>query len=130
MVVQKPKSILKVSSMVVEMEIAPKRKPETYTQEIQCEIIDAKKLGKIAEESEDDSDEFDQRFNNMMSRAGPARNKSGSVSSRRDSVTTGIVEAKRPSNANMNFNKAPEAADEVKEMSKDEAKQVMATADF
>jgi hypothetical protein len=34
MVVQKPKSQLKVSSFVVEMEIAPKRKPETYTQEI------------------------------------------------------------------------------------------------
>jgi hypothetical protein len=41
------------------MEIAPKRKPETYTREVQCEIIDPKKLGKIAEEEENDSDDFD-----------------------------------------------------------------------
>jgi hypothetical protein len=53
---------LKVASMVVEMEIAPKRKPETYAREVQCEIIDAKKLGKIAEEDEDESDEFDKKF--------------------------------------------------------------------
>lgn len=45
------------------MEVAPKRKPETYTREIQCEIIDPKKLGKIREEDEDDdSDGFDRRF--------------------------------------------------------------------
>lgn len=46
------------------MEIAPKRKPETYTREVQCEIIDSKKLGKIAEEDENESDDydFDNRF--------------------------------------------------------------------
>ena len=55
--------ILKVSSIVVELEIAPKRKPETYAREVQCEIIDPKKLGKIAEEDEDDdSDEFEKRL--------------------------------------------------------------------
>jgi hypothetical protein len=48
--------------MVVELEIAPKRKPETYTREVQCEIIDPKKLGKITEEDEDDSDDFEKRM--------------------------------------------------------------------
>lgn len=51
--------------MVLEMEIAPKRKPETYAREVQCEIIDAKKLGKIAEEDEDDSDDFDRKFDKL-----------------------------------------------------------------
>lgn len=73
------------------MEIAPKRKPETYTREVQCEIIDPKKLGKIAEADEDDSDDdFDNRFKNLNS-GGPRHR----GSERRNSVTTGIVETRR-----------------------------------
>jgi hypothetical protein len=81
-----------VSSFVVEMEIAPKRKPETYTREVQCEIIDPKKLGKIAEEDENDSDDydFDNRFKGINQHP-----RSSSISSRRGSVTTGIVETRR-----------------------------------
>lgn len=56
----------------------------------------------------------------MMPRSGANRGRSGSE--RRASVTTGIVEAKRPSQNNFNLNKAPEAPDEIKEISKDEAK--------
>ncbi len=39
---KRPSSVptLKVSSMVVELEIAPKSKPETDAREVQCEIID------------------------------------------------------------------------------------------
>ena len=68
MVVQK--AVLKVSSHVVECEIAPKRKPETYSREVQCEIIDPKRLGKINEADEDfdsdDSDSFDRRIAGAM----------------------------------------------------------------
>lgn len=86
--------MLKVQSFVVEIEIVPKRKAETYTREIQCELIDPKKLGKIAEEDEDDSDDFDNRFKNLIDRGGQARSTSGSEH-RRESVKTGIVETKR-----------------------------------
>lgn len=73
------------------MEIAPKRKPETYTREVQCEIIDSKKLGKIAEEDENESDDYD--FDNRFK--GINQQRSQSISSRRGSVTTGIVETRR-----------------------------------
>ncbi len=80
-----------MQSFVVEMEIAPKRKPETYSREVQCEIIDPKKLGKIAEEDENDSDDYD--FDNRFK--GSNQQRSQSISSRRGSVTTGIVETRR-----------------------------------
>jgi hypothetical protein len=63
----------------------------------------------------------------MIAKNGPNRGRSGSE--RRASVQTGIVEAKRQS-TNNNINSAPSAPDEIKEMTKDEAKRVMATADF
>ncbi len=82
-----------MQSFVVEIEIVPKRKAETYTREIQCELIDPKKLGKIAEEDEDDSYDFDNRFKNMVDRSNHG-GRSGSEH-RRESVKTGIVETKR-----------------------------------
>ena len=116
---------LKVSSMVVELEIAPKRKPETYTREVQCEIIDPKKLGKIAEEDEDDSDDFEKR----MDRFGGINNQrnGGSVSGRRGSFATGIVETKRENAAPSTLARQdlPLTETEIKEMPKDEAKKIM-----
>jgi len=47
------KSLSKICSLVVEIEIAPKRKPETYAREVQCEILNSKKLSKIREGDED-----------------------------------------------------------------------------
>ena len=54
--------------MVVDLQIIPKVKPVTYSREVQCEIIDSKRLGKIAEKEESDSDdEFDNRFSRITS---------------------------------------------------------------
>jgi len=116
--------------MVVELEIAPKRKPETYTREVQCEIIDPKKLGKIAEEDEDDSDDFEKR----MDRFGGINNQrnGGSVSGRRGSIATGIVETKRENAAPSTLARQdlPLTETEIKEMPKDEAKKIMQQQEF
>jgi hypothetical protein len=116
--------------MVVELEIAPKRKPETYTREVQCEIIDPKKLGKIAEEDENDSDDFEKR----MDRFGGINNQrnGGSVSGRRGSIATGIVETKRENAAPSTLARQdlPLTETEIKEMPKDEAKKIMQQQEF
>ena len=118
--------------MVVELEIAPKRKPETYAREVQCDIIDTKKLGKIAEEDEDESDEFDKRFDRFSGQLN--RQSSASLSARRGSVATGIVETKRETSNN--FNQSKSGFDktftdmDLKEMPKDEAKKIMQQSDF
>ena len=117
----------------MELEIAPKRKPETYSREVQCEILDPKKLGKITgadEDDSDDSDSFDRRIMGAMnSRARAGSSGRGSISSgRRGSVTTGIVETVRKAAPKPQENKTVEP--EAKEMSKDEAKQLMATNEF
>ena len=80
---KKPRALLQVVNIVAELEIAPKRS-EKYNQSIQCEIIDLKKLGKIKEEDDSDSDSenFEQRFSQIQDR-------------RSGSVMPGIVEARR-----------------------------------
>lgn len=113
---------LKVCSIVFEMEVAPKRKPETYTREVQCEIIDPKKLNKIKEdEDEDDSDDFEKRFTALQMNRGGNRSRSGSE--RRGSVTTGIVETRRADNSQIKRTMDRQYTEaDTKEMSKDEAK--------
>ena len=70
----------------------------TYSREVQCEIIDSKRLGKIAEEEESDSDdEFDNRFSRIQTQLAPSGR--GSIMNRRGSTATGIVEAKRDNSA-------------------------------
>ena len=109
-----------MASYVVELEIAPKRKPETYTREVQCEIIDTRKLGKIAEEDEDDEDGFENRFNHIAETIKPRRDS--------QAVKTGISEVRRDSAAPSYLGKDEKV--EVKDMPKDEAKRVMATSEF
>jgi hypothetical protein len=58
-----------VCSIVIEVEIIPKKKPDTYAREVQCEIIDPKKLGKINEEDEDDSDDYMDNFDRRIQSA-------------------------------------------------------------
>lgn len=119
---ERPRS--KVCSLVAEIEIAPKRKPETYAREVQCEILNPKKLGKIHEEedynSEDSSDNFDERFSQKIARQ----------SSRRDSVRNGVVEARKTEYAAPNAKQNTDKEIVTKEMPKDEAKRLMSSIDF
>jgi hypothetical protein len=39
----------KVQPYVIEMEITPLKRADTYNQGVQCELIDPKKLGRIQE---------------------------------------------------------------------------------
>ena len=61
---------MRVSSHVVELEIAPKRPADSYDKEIQCDLPDprAQRLGRIAEDEEYDSwqNDFDSRFENVQ----------------------------------------------------------------
>ena len=61
---------LRVSSFVVEMEIAGKPPTETYDKEITCDIIDNTKANRLNAIPEDDEfnrfqDDFDDRFASM-----------------------------------------------------------------
>ena len=61
---------LRVSSHVIELEITPKKPPETYDKEVTCDIIDASKAGRLAGISEDQEfdafqDDFNARFESM-----------------------------------------------------------------
>ena len=62
---------LRVSSHVVELEIAGIRPAETYDKEITCDIIDSAKANRLDRIPEDDEygrfqDDFDQRFESMQ----------------------------------------------------------------
>ena len=74
-----PRAELKIATLIVEMEIMPRRKPEAYHREIQCDLLmtSNKTLDQINEE-----DEFENNFNNLPNR-----------SSRRSThnVATGLV---------------------------------------
>ena len=70
--------------MVVEIEVTPKRKPETYERDAQTDLSGNKiKLGKINEEDEDYSD--DDNFAALVNKPPEARRRSTRA------VTTGIV---------------------------------------
>lgn len=121
------KSLSKICSLVVEIEIAPKRKPETYAREVQCEILNSKKLSKIREGDEDQldedsSDNFDERFSQRVAVA--------RQSMRRDSTLRGGVEARRTETAAPNAKQNAEKEIVTKEMPKDEAKRLMQSQDF
>jgi hypothetical protein len=118
-----------VSQYVVEMEIVPIKKADSYHIGVQCEIIDPKKLKKIREEDEQDydsEDDFNDRFSNLMNNKGGGRSRSGSE--RRPSVTTGVAEVRRA-----DTNKKPlveESQIEARIMTKDEVKVVEKQSEF
>lgn len=61
---------LRVSSYVVELEIAPRKKADTYDKEIMCDLPDPRtqRLGRITEDDEYDAwqNDFDNRFDGVQ----------------------------------------------------------------
>lgn len=104
------------------MEIAPMRRAETYHQGVQCELIDPKKLGRIQEDEEYDSeDDFSDRFSKVI-------NRGRSGSERRPSVSTGITEVRKEKEVKKPVTE--EAVIEARIMSRDEVKEVEKSQDF
>jgi len=111
----------------MEIEVTPKRKPETYHRDAQTELSGSKmKLGKIAEEEDDESEE--DRFGALV-------NKQPDATRRRSSrvVTTGIVPGREDGERRPRLSMKEERninGEDIKELSKQEAKEIMKTSEF
>lgn len=119
---------LRVSNFVVELEIVPKRKAETYEKGVTCDIIDPSKqprLGRITEDGEYEEwqDDFEARFEQQLQRATADRQP------RRSSTNSHLRERnERQKNAQKEQKEEPEF--KVVEVPKAEAEAIIRTAEF